>query len=97
MGDSVHRHLGEMLGTQQWLGWYPLRNVNDAFGLIKGLHEQDVQGFRLFGPANLGPAKDPNWCAGFYGLNDGVACACSLDPARCITLACLKAVGVETE
>lgn len=76
--------------------WNPLRFETDAFMIVNALLVRGFS-FRLYGPANILPEiKDPHWCCVIY--REGASGVyCHLECARAITMACLKAVGVETE
>ncbi len=75
--------------------WNPLALESDAFMLVKALVSRGF-GISLHGPFSQDRVSDPNWCCAVYqGEISGVHC--DLEPARAITIACLKAVGVNTE
>ncbi len=77
------------------LQWNPLRFESDAFLLVKTLVARGF-GISLHGPFSQDRVSDPNWCCAVYqGEVNGVHC--DLEPARAITIACLRAVGVNTE
>lgn len=78
------------------VAWNPLRFETDAFMIVKTLVARGF-GFRLYGPANISEEiKDPSWCCALSG-NGTQGVHCDLECARAITIACLKAVGVNTE
>lgn len=97
VGDSVHKFLGRCIGAHSWLGWSPLGGLShQTFELVEALVARRF-GFRLYGPSNISPEiKDPNWVCVLF-TNEMDATGNSLECARAITIACLKAVGVNTE
>ncbi len=94
-------------GGDARVAWNPLRFETDAFMIVKAIIARGLQ-FRLYGPfsglvitgtVHLEPLTAPLWCAVIYQNQPDTPSfiASDLECARAITIACLKAVGVNTE